>query len=76
MELLACLTAFIRSWYTPDKCIKVDGMHSRDNIKPGAVTAETLSQGVKILKYKYLLSAINKHAMDQVRVCREVTQNR
>ena len=41
-------------------------MHSRDNIKAGATSADTLSQGVKILKYKYLLAAINQHSTDQV----------
>ena len=29
--------------------------------------AEALSQAVKLLKYKYLLQAINQHKMDQVR---------
>lgn len=54
-----------RSWQRPEKALRTDGVHSGDNVKPGSSTKETLSEAVKILKFKYCKAAIDKHKMDQ-----------
>lgn len=60
-----------RSWETLRKHILTDGVHVRDNVRPGNNTAETLSEAVKMLKGEYCIRAINEHKMDQALVfCR------
>ncbi|VDP01604.1 unnamed protein product [Soboliphyme baturini] len=42
-----------------------DGIHYRDEIRPGSDRPETLSEAVKRLKGEYVLRAIRKNKMDQ-----------
>ncbi|KAE9552783.1 hypothetical protein FO519_004000 [Halicephalobus sp. NKZ332] len=46
-------------------CVATDGIHSKDQIRPGSDNPETLSEGVKVLKGEYVLKAINHFKMDQ-----------
>jgi len=58
------------SWQNLRKHIQTDAVHSRDNIK-AKNTAESLSEGVKILKGEYCLRAIKEHKMDRALIfCR------
>ncbi|KAK2577373.1 hypothetical protein KPH14_003489 [Odynerus spinipes] len=60
-----------KSWQNLKRHIETDGVHSRDNIKPGSNTAETLSEAVKILKGEYCIRAIREHKMDRALIfCR------
>ncbi|XP_046814576.1 ATP-dependent RNA helicase Ddx1 isoform X1 [Vespa crabro] len=52
-------------WQNLRRNIETDGVHSRDNIKPGNNTAEVLSEAVKILKGEYCIRAIREHKMDR-----------
>ncbi|XP_066593768.1 ATP-dependent RNA helicase Ddx1 [Prorops nasuta] len=54
-----------KSWHNLRNHIETDGVHSRDHIRPGDNTAETLSEAVKILKGEYCVRAINEHKMDR-----------
>ncbi|XP_046473772.1 ATP-dependent RNA helicase Ddx1 isoform X1 [Neodiprion pinetum] len=54
-----------KSWQSMRTHIRTDGVHYRDNVKPGNNTAETLSEAVKILKGEYCVSAIREHKMDR-----------
>ena len=45
--------------------VATDGVHARDQIRPGSDNQETLSEGVKVLKGEYVLKAINHFKMDQ-----------
>lgn len=54
-----------KSWHNLYRHIETDGVHSRDNVKPGNNTAETLSEAVKILKGEYCIRAIKEHNMDR-----------
>lgn len=59
------------TWQKLRKKITTDGIHARDNIKPGSNSAETLSEAVKILKGEYALRAIDEHKMDKALIfCR------
>uniref|UniRef100_A0A914WY60 ATP-dependent RNA helicase n=1 Tax=Plectus sambesii TaxID=2011161 RepID=A0A914WY60_9BILA len=42
-----------------------DGIHARDDLRPGSDAPETLSEAVKILKGEYVLQAIRQHKMDR-----------
>lgn len=53
------------SWSGIRQPIQTDGVHARDNIRPGMSTPETLSEAAKILKGEYCVQAINKHNMDR-----------
>ncbi|KAK3918200.1 ATP-dependent RNA helicase Ddx1 [Frankliniella fusca] len=60
-----------RTWETLRKHIMTDGVHVKDNVRPGNNTAETLSEAVKMLKGEYCIRAINEHKMDKALVfCR------
>ncbi|XP_034238191.1 ATP-dependent RNA helicase Ddx1 [Thrips palmi] len=60
-----------RSWETLRKHILTDGVHVRDNVRPGNNTAETLSEAVKMMKGEYCVKAIDEHKMDKALVfCR------
>lgn len=60
-----------KSWHTLKPRIQTDGVHYRDNVKPGNNTAETLSEAVKILKGEYCVRAIKEHKMDRALIfCR------
>ncbi|KAJ1528368.1 hypothetical protein ONE63_006786 [Megalurothrips usitatus] len=60
-----------RSWETLRKHILTDGVHIKDNVRPGNNTAETLSEAVKMLKGEYCVKAINEHKMDKALIfCR------
>ncbi|EDQ84907.1 uncharacterized protein MONBRDRAFT_39079 [Monosiga brevicollis MX1] len=54
-----------RWWHQVPAYARTDDVHARDNIKPQRQSKEDLSEGVKRLKYKYLLAAIDQHQMDQ-----------
>lgn len=45
--------------------VQTDGVHARDDIRPGSNSPETLSEAVKILKGFYVLTAIKTHKMDK-----------
>lgn len=53
------------SWQSLRSHIQTDGVHARDNVRPGSNTAETLSEAIKMLKGEYTLNAINEHNMDR-----------
>lgn len=60
-----------KSWQNLRRHIETDGVHSKDNIKPGSNTAEVLSEAVKILKGEYCIRAIREHKMDRALIfCR------
>nr|QOS47381.1 DEAD-box DDX1 [Locusta migratoria] len=53
------------SWHNLRRHIQTDGVHARDNVRPGNNTAETLSEAIKMLKGEYCMRAINEHKMDR-----------
>ncbi|EFN80062.1 ATP-dependent RNA helicase Ddx1 [Harpegnathos saltator] len=60
-----------KSWHNLRSHIETDGVHVRDNVRPGNSTAETLSEAVKILKGEYCIRAIKEHKMDRALIfCR------
>ncbi|XP_071441806.1 ATP-dependent RNA helicase Ddx1 [Hetaerina americana] len=60
-----------KSWTSLRKHIPTDGVHSADNLRPNNPSAETLSEGVKMLKGEYCVRAINEHKMDRALIfCR------
>lgn len=40
-------------------------MHAQDNVGPGGVSSETLSEAVKMLKGEYCIRAIDEHKMER-----------
>ncbi|XP_057653483.1 ATP-dependent RNA helicase Ddx1 [Diorhabda carinulata] len=54
-----------KSWHNLRRHINTDGVHARDNVRPGNNSPETLSEAVKLLKGEYCLNAIDKHKMDR-----------
>ncbi|XP_075984261.1 ATP-dependent RNA helicase Ddx1 [Anticarsia gemmatalis] len=54
-----------RTWETLRKHVQTDAVHSKDNIRSGNTTPETLSEAVKILKGEYCVRAIKEHKMDR-----------
>lgn len=56
-------------WHAPTWTAKTDGVHSRDGTSfltgAGQGAPEALSEGVKMLKYQYLVTAVDAHKMDQ-----------
>lgn len=52
------------SWHTMRRHIQTDGVHVKDNVRPGNNSAETFSEAVKMLKGEYLIKAIEEHKMD------------
>ena len=62
------------SWHNKPAALRTDGVHAGDNTKPTHLTPETLSEGIKILKFMYAKKAIDAHNMEQVcaELCREV----
>lgn len=51
--------------------LQTDGIHARDNLRPGSNTPEMLSEAVKMLKGDYVIRAIDKHKMDKALIfCR------
>ncbi|KAG8445665.1 hypothetical protein GDO86_010444 [Hymenochirus boettgeri] len=51
--------------------IRTDGVHDKDNTRPGGNSAETWSEAIKVLKGEYTVRAIKEHKMDQAIVfCR------
>ncbi|XP_049763744.1 ATP-dependent RNA helicase Ddx1 [Schistocerca cancellata] len=53
------------NWHNLRRHIQTDGVHARDNVRPGNNTAETLSEAIKMLKGEYCMRAINEHKMDR-----------
>lgn len=53
------------SWTSLRRHIQTDGVHAKDNVRPGNSTPETLSEAVKMLKGEYCIRAIDTHNMDQ-----------
>ncbi|KAK0426316.1 hypothetical protein QR680_009642 [Steinernema hermaphroditum] len=57
-----------KSWIrlrSTNSCISTDGIHQKNQIRPGSEQPDTLSEAVKILKGEYVLKAIREHNMDQ-----------
>ena len=52
-------------WHAPTWTAETDGVHADDAVGADQKTPEALSEAVKLLKYQYLLAAVDKHAMDQ-----------
>ncbi|XP_076029050.1 ATP-dependent RNA helicase Ddx1-like isoform X1 [Oratosquilla oratoria] len=60
-----------QSWTNLRKHVQTDGVHSRDNVRPGNNTPETLSEAVKMMKGELCIKAIDTHKMDQALIfCR------
>ncbi|XP_055628794.1 ATP-dependent RNA helicase Ddx1 [Toxorhynchites rutilus septentrionalis] len=53
------------SWQSLRSHVQTDGVHAKDNVRPGSNTAETLSEAIKMLKGEYTVRAINEHNMDR-----------
>lgn len=53
------------SWKNLRQHVQTDGVHAKDNVKPGNNTPETLSEAVKLLKGEYCIRAIREHKMDR-----------
>ncbi|XP_047483483.1 ATP-dependent RNA helicase Ddx1-like isoform X1 [Penaeus chinensis] len=59
------------TWTTLRRHTPTDGVHQKDNVRPGNNTPETLSEAVKMLKGEYCLKAIDTHKMDKALIfCR------
>lgn len=56
-------------WHSLKRHIQTDGVHAKDNVKPGLNTPETFSEAVKMLKGEYLIKAIEEHKMDRYVYC-------
>lgn len=60
-----------KSWHNLRRHIETDAVHSRDNVRPGSNSPETLSEAVKILKGEYCIQALKEHNMDRALIfCR------
>ncbi|PSN32349.1 ATP-dependent RNA helicase Ddx1 [Blattella germanica] len=53
------------NWQSLRRHVQTDGVHAKDNVRPGNNTAETLSEAIKMLKGEYCIRAINEHKMDR-----------
>lgn len=53
------------SWTSLRRHVQTDGVHGKDNVRPGNNSPETLSEAVKLLKGEYCIKAIDTHNMDQ-----------
>lgn len=59
------------TWKNLRQHVQTDGVHSKDNVRPGNNTPETLSEAVKMLKGEYCVRAIREHKMDRALIfCR------
>lgn len=52
-------------WHSLRRHVQTDGVHAKDNVRPGLTTAETFSEAVKMLKGEYCIKAIEEHKMDR-----------
>lgn len=52
-------------WHNLPRHVQTDGVHAKDNVRPGVNTPETFSEAVKMLKGEYCIRAINTHNMDR-----------
>lgn len=52
-------------WHSLRRHVQTDGVHAKDNVKPGLNTPETFSEAVKMLKGEYCVKAIEEHKMDR-----------
>jgi len=52
-------------WHSLKQHVQTDEVHLRDNVRPGNMTPETLSESTKLLKGEYCLRAIDSLNMDQ-----------
>ncbi|CAG0887653.1 unnamed protein product [Cyprideis torosa] len=58
-------------WSDMRQHVQTDGVHARDDVRPGKTNPETLSEAVKLLKGEYVVRAIKEHKMDRALVfCR------
>ncbi|KAI6225015.1 ATP-dependent RNA helicase DDX1 [Aphelenchoides besseyi] len=57
--------SWIRLRSERNSAIQTDGIHSKDQIRPGSSNHETLSEACKVLKFVYLLKAIREHKMEK-----------
>lgn len=54
-----------KSWQNLRRHVATDGVHSKDDVRPGNNSPETLSEAVKLLKGEYCVRAIDEHNMDR-----------
>lgn len=52
-------------WHSLRRHVQTDGVHAKDNVRPGVSTPETFSEAVKMLKGEYCIKAIDEHQMDR-----------
>lgn len=52
-------------WHSLRRHVKTDGVHGKDNVRPGVNSAETFSEATKMLKGEYCIRAIDEHKMDR-----------
>lgn len=52
-------------WHNLPRHVQSDGVHAKDNVRPGVNTPETFSEAVKMLKGEYCIRAIDAHNMDR-----------
>ncbi|CRK88233.1 CLUMA_CG002014, isoform A [Clunio marinus] len=53
------------SWKNLRQHVNTDGVHNKDNVRPGNNNPETLSEAVKMMKAEYCIRAIREHKMDR-----------
>lgn len=53
------------SWHTMNSHIMTDGVHAKNEVRPGGNTPETMSEAVKMLKGEYCVRAIDEHKMER-----------
>ncbi|XP_057291400.1 ATP-dependent RNA helicase DDX1-like isoform X1 [Hydractinia symbiolongicarpus] len=53
------------AWHFLKPKIRTDAVHAKDDTHPSSGSAESFSEGVKILKGEYVIKAIRHHKMDQ-----------
>lgn len=53
------------SWQSLRRHVQTDGVHAKDNVRPGLSTPETFSEAIKMLKGEYCIKAIEEHKMDR-----------
>lgn len=53
------------TWHNLGRRVQTDGVHAKDNVRPGVNTPETFSEAIKLLKAEYCVQAINEHKMDR-----------
>lgn len=53
------------TWMNLRQHVTTDGVHGKDNVRPGNNNPEVFSEAVKMLKAEYCITAIREHKMDR-----------